>query len=129
MGNFHSAIRSLEACKRTNFPEARSVVKQRAKGHRPEEGRGKDKEGLSVNVGTATSIFWLFRLHVCEMRGLKEGSVMKLSAVTSLHNQLRSKSAEYHGNWRRVSKSRHEEVACIHCGRCQGLSNQRMSLH
>jgi hypothetical protein len=98
MGNFHSAIRSLKACKRTNFSEARSVQKQRAKGHRHEKGGGKDKEGLSVNVGTATSIFWLFSLHVCKMRGVKEGSVMKLSAVTSMHNQLRSKSAEYHGN-------------------------------
>lgn len=95
------------------------VGKQRAKGHRQREGVGRTKEDwLPVNLGTATSIFWLFSLHVCKMRGLEEGSVRKLSAVTSMHNQLRSKSAEYHGNRRRLSKSGHEEVVCIH--RCRG---------
>lgn len=98
VANFHSAIRSIKACKKMNFSVARSVEKERAKGHRHEEWGGKDK-GLSVNIiGTDASIFCLFCLHVCEMRGLEEGSVMKLSAVTSMQNQLRSKSAGYHGN-------------------------------
>lgn len=98
MANFHSAIRSIKACKKMNFSVARSVEKERAKGHRHEKWGGKDK-GLSVNIiGSDTSISWLSSLHICKMRALEEGSVMKLSAVTSMQNQLRSKSAGYHGN-------------------------------
>lgn len=95
-GKFPFGNQKLKSMQKDEFLRGQECRKTKSQG--PQKGGGKNKEGLSVNVGTATAIFWLFSLHVCKMRGLKEVSVMKLSAVTSMHNQLRSKSAEYHGN-------------------------------